>query len=89
VLKSAKGDKSASRAPYWPVPEATLSSAGRLVVLREKPGSQRSPAVEAVVTSDEKMRDVVFGDTSMHSMALYQQRVEALAFAAMLGDEAG
>jgi hypothetical protein len=89
VLKSAKGDKSASRAPHWPVPEATLSNAGRLVVLRERPGSQRDPAVEAVVTSDEKMRDVVFGDTSMHSMALYQQRVEALAFAAMLGDEAG
>jgi hypothetical protein len=89
VLKSAKGDKNANRAPYWPVPEATLSNAGRLIVLREKPGSQRSPVVEAVVTSDEKMRDVVFGDTSMHSMALYQQRIEALAFAAMLGDEGG
>lgn len=87
VLKSAKSEKETSRAPYWPVPEAPLSNAGRLVILREKPGSSRSNSVEAVTTSDEKLRDVVFGDPAMHSMALYQQRVEALAFAAMLGDD--
>ena len=87
VLKSSKEDKSSRRAPYWPVPEAPLSNAGRLVVLREKPGSQRNPSIEAVVTDDGKLRDVVFGDTSMHAMSLYQQRVEALAFAAMLGDD--
>lgn len=89
VLKSSKEDKGNRRAPYWPVPEAPLSNAGRLVVLREKPGSQKNPTVEAVVTDDGKLRDVMFGDTSMHAMSLYQQRVEALAFAAMLGEDGG
>lgn len=88
VLKS-KADKEANRAPYWPVPEAPLSNAGRIVLLRERPGAQRPPSVEAVTTDDEKLRDVVFGDPAMHSMALYQQRVEALAFAAMLGEDGG
>jgi hypothetical protein len=89
VLKSSKEDKGNRRAPYWPVPEAPLSNAGRLVVLREKPGSKRNPSIEAVVTDDGKLRDVIFGDTSMHAMSLYQQRVEALAFAAMLGEDGG
>lgn len=89
MLKSSKSDKPTSKAPYWPVPESTLSNAGRLIVLREKPGSQRNPSVEAITTSDEKMRHIIFGDTSMHSMAVYQQRVEALAFAAMLGEDGG
>lgn len=89
VLKSSKEDKADRRAPYWPVPEVPLSNAGRLVVLREKPGSQRKPAVEAVATDDGKLRDLLFGDASMHSMDLYQERVERLAFAAMLGEEAG
>jgi hypothetical protein len=66
-----------------------LSNAGRLVLLREKPGSQKNPSIEAVVTDDGKLRDVIFGDPAMHAMLLYQERVEALAFAAMLGDDAG
>lgn len=85
VLGSTKPDK--ERAPYWPVPEAPLSNAGRLIVLREKPGAQVGTSIEAVVSSDQKMRDVVFGDPAMHAMSLYQRRVESLAFAAMLGDE--
>jgi hypothetical protein len=89
VLKSSKEDKIDRRAPYWTVPEATLSNAGRLVVLREKPGSQRNPLVEAVVTEDSKLRNVIFGDTAMHAMSLYQERVKALAFAAMMGEDGG
>jgi hypothetical protein len=89
VLNSGKEEKPDRRAPSWPVPEAPLSNSGRLVVLREKPCSQRNPSVEAVVTDDSKLRNVIFGDTSMHSMALYQQRVERLAFAAMLGEDDG
>ena len=89
VMKSSKEEKNNRRAPYWPVPEAPLSNAGRLVLLREKPGSQKNPSIEAVVTDDGKLRDVIFGDPAMHAMLLYQERVEALAFAAMLGDDAG
>jgi SH3-like domain-containing protein len=76
-------------APTWRVPPATLSNAGRVVVLRDKPGTQRNPVVEAVMTTDEQLRDVVFGDSAMHMMALYRQRVEKLGFAVMMGDEAG
>jgi len=89
VLKSSKEDKGNRRAPYWPVPEAPLSNAGRLVVLREKPDSERNPSIEAVVTDDSKLRNVIFGDMPMHAMLLYQERVEALAFAAMLGEDGG
>lgn len=88
VLKG-KAEKETHRAPYWPVPEAPLSNAGRVILLREKPGTQRTTAIEAVVTSDEKLRDVVFGDPAMHSMSLYQERVEKMAFAAMLGHDGG
>lgn len=89
VLKSSKDSKGDRRAPYWPVPEAPLSNAGRLVVLREKPNSQKNPSVEAIVTDDAKLRNVFFGDVPMHQMSLYQERVEALAFAAMLGEDGG
>jgi hypothetical protein len=89
VMKSSKDDKGNRRAPYWPVPEAPLSNAGRVVVLREKPGSERNPSIEAVVTDDGKLRDVIFGDPAMHAMLLYQERVDSLAFAAMLGEDGG
>jgi hypothetical protein len=45
--------------------------------------------VEAVVTDDSKLRNVIFGDTAMHAMSLYQERVKALAFAAMMGEDGG
>lgn len=79
---------------FWPVPEATLSNAGRLVLLREKPTQQRS--VEAVCVSDSELRGstpygpgigVVFGDPMMHHMDVYQRRVKILAAASVTGDE--
>jgi hypothetical protein len=85
----AGGKLSKGRAPSWPVPPATLSNAGRVVVLRDKPGSEKTPAIEAVMTTDEQLRDVVFGDPAMHMMTLYRQRVEKLGFAAMIGDDVG
>ena len=71
-------------APYWPVPEASLSAAGRLVLLRETPGS-KTHAIEAVQLTDEELRGVLFGDLTMHEMALYKSRVDILGFAAMAG----
>lgn len=85
--------------PVWAVPENTLSNAGRLVVLRpvlakvrkrrgflemgkEDVGEER---VEAVVTNDEQLRRVVFGDPMVHSMWLHKERVEKLAVGAVTG----
>ncbi|CAK4034319.1 unnamed protein product [Lecanosticta acicola] len=71
----------------WEVPPATLSNAGRLVLLRETPGKER--AVEAVQVTDQQLRTVVFGDPDMHRMDLYKQRVDELASAAITGRDLG
>lgn len=82
--------------PTWSVPEATLSLAGHLVVLRARrsPASSksRSPrnskkgdAVEAVTAADADLRGLVFGDPLMHTMDLYAQRIEQLATDAVVG----
>lgn len=86
TLRPGKPQKATAIAPYWDVPPATLSNAGRMVLLREKPGSQKAPAIEAIATSDEQLRDIVFGDPAMHLMSLYKQRIERLAFGALMGD---
>ena len=62
----------------WRVPAATLSNAGRIVVLRV-PRNGRQDDVRACITSDEQMRGVVFGDVMMHMMDLYARRIEILA----------
>lgn len=80
---NAKSAKGLTPAPIWPVPEATLSNAGRLVLLRKKPA--RRQGIEAVCVSDEQLRDVVFGDPSMHDMKLYKRRIDELAVAAVTG----
>lgn len=72
--------------PRWPVPDATLSNAGRLVLLRQTPGKRDS--VEHVYVSDGQLRDVVFGDPVMHHMDVYQERVRSLAVNAVTGEEA-
>lgn len=73
-----------SQLPSWPVPPATLSNAGRLILLREKP-HDLDRSMEAVVLSDEQLRHVIFGDRDVHFMAMYKQRVDELAFVAMSG----
>lgn len=62
----------------WRAPTATLSNAGKLVVLRV-PRNGRQDDVRACVTTDEQMRSVVFGDVMMHMMDVYSRRVETLA----------
>lgn len=86
TLRPGRAQRAAAVAPYWDVPPATLSNAGRMVLLREKPGTQKAPVVEAIATSDEQLRNIVFGDPAMHLMSLYKQRIERLAFAALMGD---
>lgn len=65
VLKGqAASSKPPVYAPIWEVPDATLSNAGRIVVLREVPGTTNK--VEAVSWSDQELRGLVFGDPVMH-----------------------
>ena len=68
-------------APVWKVPASTLSSAGRLVVLRENKNSTAGAEddIKAEITCDQELRGVVFGDPVMHMMKLYARRVEVLA----------
>jgi hypothetical protein len=68
----------------WTVPPATLSNAGRLILLRTPP-SGRNEDVKACITTDEQLRGVVFGDPLMHQMKLYCRRVETLATKAATG----
>jgi hypothetical protein len=70
---------------WWDVPPATLSNAGRLVVLRVPKGKRESEAVTASIVTDEQLRQVIFGDPIMHQMDVYKRRVEALAFRAVTG----
>lgn len=71
----------------WRVPRATLSAAGRLVLLRKNesllhfvypstPGRER---VEACVITHDQLREVVFGDPLVHTMDLYARRIYELA----------
>ena len=75
--------KKPSQPATWLVPEATLSNAGRLVLLRRKPG--RKSVHEAVGLTDEQLRDRIFGDPAMHEMAVYKRRIDELAVAAVTG----
>jgi len=62
----------------WKVPAATLSNAGRQVILRV-PRNGRQDGVRACIATDEQLRGVVFGDVMMHMMDLYARRIETLA----------
>ncbi|EKG11086.1 Lipase class 3 [Macrophomina phaseolina MS6] len=76
---------SAKPAPHWKVPPGILSCAGRLIILRDKPGSSQPPNplgevnVEACTIVDDELRSVVFGDPMCHMMKLYARRIEVLA----------
>ena len=84
-------------APYWPVPEATLSNAGRIVLLRsvekyENRSTKKKPVVElmnegvvAQIVTDELLRGVIWGDPVCHMMKLYARRIEILATNAVMG----
>lgn len=65
--------------PVWNIPPSTLSTAGRLVLLRIKPGTVGEQNIEGCVVTDEQLRGVVFGDPMCHMMNLYARRIEILA----------
>jgi hypothetical protein len=83
--KQSKLHLAPSQKLWWDVPPATLSNAGRLVVLRVTKGRKESESVVACIATDEQMRQVVFGDPIMHQMEVYRRRVEALAVRAVTG----
>jgi hypothetical protein len=68
-----------SNGPVWPVPDATLSMGGRIVLLRPHVEAKGPEDIEAVPVSDELLRDVIFGDPVCHTMTLYARRIEILA----------
>ena len=85
VLKGQTApSKAKAHAPIWEIPDATLSNAGRIVVLRETPG--KSDKVEAVSSSDGELRGLVFGDPMMHHMDVYQRRINAIGIDIFSGD---
>lgn len=71
--------------PVWKVPPTTLSNAGRLVLIREKPAIRGQENIEACTISDEQLRAVIFGDPMVHMMKVYARRVELLATLAVTG----
>ncbi|KAL3419231.1 lipase class 3 [Phlyctema vagabunda] len=83
--------------PMWPVPEATLSNAGRIVLLRSVERYESRPqrkkhiqermneGVVAQMITDELLRGVVWGDPVCHMMKLYSRRIEVLATNAIMG----
>jgi hypothetical protein len=83
------------RPVIWRVPDATLSNAGRLVLLRgveryERGGKKKmqermDEGVVAQIISDELLRGVVWGDPVCHMMRLYARRIEVLATNAVMG----
>ncbi|KEF59956.1 uncharacterized protein A1O9_04804 [Exophiala aquamarina CBS 119918] len=76
--------QSASNKLWWDIPPATLSNAGRLVVLRI-PAGGRTTDVTASIVRDDQLRQVIFGDPLVHSMDVYAARIEALAVRAVTG----
>lgn len=87
-------DSPTAQGPIWRVPPSTLSNGGRIVVLRSgnpHPKVKRTKTIEerlsegvvAQVASDEKLRDVIWGDPVSHMMKLYAARIEALAVGAV------
>lgn len=77
--------------PAWKVPPSTLSNPGRIIVLRAgcppRAGDRRHKTIEemldegvvAQLTTDEQLREVIWGDPAYHVMKLYAGRIETLA----------
>ena len=82
---SAGSTATVASAPAWPIPACSLSPAGRLVVLRQVPGSGCAEDVEAVTVEDEMLRKVVYGDLLKHQMRVYRKRIEGVATRAVTG----
>lgn len=72
-----------STMPVWPIPPCTLAPAGRLVVLRQIPGSRSDDAIEAVTVDAETLGKVVYGDLLKHQMRVYKRRIDGVAVRAV------
>jgi hypothetical protein len=72
-------DSYAPSQPIWPIPDATLSMGGRVVLMRPKVQGNGPEDVEAVTVTDEMLREIVFGDPACHTMTMYSKRIEILA----------
>ena len=83
--------------PIWPVPDATLFNAGKLVLLRgvkrhdSRPDRKKrvqermDEGVVAQMISDDLLINVIWGDPMCHMMKLYARRIEILATNAVTG----
>nr|KMM70920.1 hypothetical protein CPAG_07229 [Coccidioides posadasii RMSCC 3488] len=74
-----KFDKRKATSAVWSRPAPKLTLPGGLIILRGNEGKEGKQCARAYLTRNEELARVVFGDVSMHSMALYQKRVESLA----------
>lgn len=94
--KHENSDGYPSLGPVWHVPEATLSNAGNVILLRgvdrfgmregyKKLVDRMDDGVIAQIISDELLRGVVWGDPVSHMMKLYARRIEILATNAVMG----
>ena len=88
---------------FWSLPVATMSNAGRLVLMRvpsqkrKRDGVQRTSSnrwerdnlsrVTAHTITDEQLRNVIFGDPTVHAMEIYLRRVDMLALKAVTARE--
>jgi len=90
----SSSSRSKTPAPVWHLPPSTLSSAGRIVVLRSGDPKARlkgkktveerlNEGVVAHIATDEQLRKVVWGDPVCHVMRLYSGRIETLAVGAV------
>ncbi|KZM26907.1 hydrolase [Ascochyta rabiei] len=73
----------------WPIPPCELSPAGRLIVLRQRPGSRREDDVEAVTVDESMLRKVMYGDPLKHQMLVYKKRMDEVAIKAVTAHELG
>ncbi|RDW59659.1 hypothetical protein BP6252_12746 [Coleophoma cylindrospora] len=95
--KKSQSAPASTELPIWPVPEAALSNAGRIVLLRSVeryvslPNKKKhvqelmDQGVVAQIVTDDLLRGVVWGDPVCHMMRLYARRIEILATNAVMG----
>ena len=84
--KPRRSNSAPSGLSAWKLPQATLSNAGELVVLRPGPYGGEDD-VRALTTTDAQLRTVVYGDPMVHQMKLYATRIDLLATRAIKGRE--
>ncbi|KAJ4363670.1 hypothetical protein N0V83_009966 [Neocucurbitaria cava] len=86
---SSSASASSAPLPAWPIPPCTLAPAGRLIILRQRPGSTgnsnrpEEDNIEAVTVEQDMLKKVVYGDPLKHQMRVYRKRIEEVAVRAV------